>query len=208
MNGSLQTQIWDDMSCLNHSLLTSQLGFLSCSQCREQAWRAGFNAGFDDGYRKGTDAHTQVSGDGFTGVSEIQPVGLGHYSNIESKDMPLPHWPILETAQHIPPDLAMFIPADSTAGSFGMSIFGFGGDMSFSDSRKPSLALNAKPISQNSPATSTSINLIPHHSPPYAGNSSNSEVLYLAGKAASYNLPADEKNTAHPDQNYLLTFLA
>ncbi|KAL6406342.1 hypothetical protein AUP68_09132 [Ilyonectria robusta] len=207
MNGSLQTQIRDDMPCLNHSLLTSQLGFLSCSHRREQAWRAGFNAGFDEGYRKGTDAHTQVSGDSFTGVSEIQSVGLGHYSKMEPQDMPLLHWPVLET-QHIPPDLAMFIPAGSTAGSFGMSNFGFGGDMSFSDSQKPSLALDAEPISQNSPATSNSINLIPHHSPPYAGDSSNGEVLYLAGKAASYKLPPDEKNTAHPDQNYLLTFLA
>ncbi|KAH6970348.1 hypothetical protein BKA56DRAFT_622054 [Ilyonectria sp. MPI-CAGE-AT-0026] len=166
MNGSLQTQIWDDIPCLNHSLLTSQLGFLSCSQRREQAWRAGFNAGFDEGYRKGTDARTQVSGDSFTGVSEIQSVGLGHYSKMEPQDMPLLHWPVLET-QHIPPDLAMFIPAGSTAGSFGMSNFGFGGDMSFSDSQKPSLALDAEPISQNSPATSNSINLIPHHSPPY-----------------------------------------
>ncbi|KAH7119415.1 hypothetical protein B0J13DRAFT_612927 [Dactylonectria estremocensis] len=204
MNGSLQTQGWDDMPCLHHSLLTSQLGFLSCSQRREQAWRAGFNAGFDDGYRKGTDARTQVSGDDFTGVSEIQPVGLGHYSNIEPED--IADWPILETTQHIPPDLAMSIPAESTAGSFGMSNFGFGGNMSFSDSQKPSLALDAEPISQNSPATS--INLIPHRSPPYASDSSNGEVLYLADKAASYNLPADEKNTAHPDQNYLLTFIA
>ncbi|KAH7132786.1 hypothetical protein EDB81DRAFT_763305 [Dactylonectria macrodidyma] len=208
-NDSLQTQIWDDTSCLKHSLLASQLAFLSCSQRREQAWRAGFNAGFDDGYRKGTDARTQVSGDGFTAASEIQPVGLGHYSNIEPDDNALSQRPILETAQHIPPDLAMFIPMESTAGSFETSNFGFGGDMPLRDSQKPPLALDAEPIYQNSPATSTSINLIPHRSPPpYASGSSNVEALYLADKAASYGLPDDERNTAHPDQNYLLAVLA
>ncbi|KAH7137675.1 hypothetical protein EDB81DRAFT_948877 [Dactylonectria macrodidyma] len=207
-NDSLQTQIWDDTSCLKHSLLASQLAFLSCSQRREQAWRAGFNAGFDDGYRKGTDARTQVSGDGFTAASEIQPVGLGHYSNIEPDDIALSQRPILETAQHIPPDLAMFIPVESTAGSFETSNFGFGGDIPLRDSQKPPLALDAEPIYQNSPATSTSINLISHRSPPYASGSSNVEALYLADKAASYDLPADERNNAHPDQNYLLVVLA
>ncbi|KAH7137632.1 hypothetical protein EDB81DRAFT_885918 [Dactylonectria macrodidyma] len=154
MNGSLQTQIGDDMPCLNHSLLASQLGLLSCSQRREQAWMAGFSAGFDHGYRKGTDARTQVSGDGFTAASEMQPVGLGHYSNIEPDDIALSQWPILETAQHIPPDLAMFIPVESTAGSFEMSNFGFGGDMSLRDSKKPPLALDGR-LAINSTFNST-----------------------------------------------------